>query len=404
MGNIKPRVIPYGRESVRIGTVRHFAGNVPGLGSVMSTESDQSSGNRQHGSSSEEERQRTGLFRWDDPENLVPPWSVPPGLMIPGPRQPKVGDSPEPAPPSQVPEPAADGQTAGGSAADDNSWPGVAPPAGWFLRAPQPSAASPENASPENASPENASPENASPENASPENASPENASPENASPENASPENASPENASPETVGPDIIRAQDAGDEALPGPEPRDPAPTGPASPRPHASPWLTASAVPSPRREPDGSWSSPLTPKPPPRALGATQALHGQAGSPGFQPSRSARPATPAAATPAAANPAAANPARHPEHGGTFPVATVPPDLERGRHSVGAPGSAATAIPAPGPAAIAAPAPGTPVPPAVPAAAGRRPAHQARASRAARRRLARPGSGLARPGSRLA
>ena len=97
MGNIKPRVIPYGRESVRIGTLWHFARNVPGLGSVMSTESDQSSGNRQHGSSPEEERQRTGLFRWDDPENLVPPWSVPPGLMIPGPRQPQADDSPEPA-------------------------------------------------------------------------------------------------------------------------------------------------------------------------------------------------------------------------------------------------------------------------------------------------------------------
>ena len=69
----------------------------------MSTESDQSSGNRQHGSSPEEERQRTGLFRWDDPENLVPPWSVPPGLMIPGPRQPQADDSPEPAPPSQAP-------------------------------------------------------------------------------------------------------------------------------------------------------------------------------------------------------------------------------------------------------------------------------------------------------------
>ena len=56
----------------------------------------------------------------------------------------------------------------------------------------------------------------------------------------------------------------------------------------------------MPSPRREPDGSWSSPLTPKPAPRALGATQALHGRAGGPGFQPSRSASPATPGPATP--------------------------------------------------------------------------------------------------------
>ena len=219
----------------------------------MGTESDQSSENRQHDSSPEEERQRTGLFRWDDPENLVPPWSVPPGLMVPGPRRSQAADSPEPPPPGQAadsPEPAppgqaadspeppptvqaADGQAAGGLAADDNSWPGVAPPAGWFLRAPQPPAAGP-----------------------------------------------------APATSRPD-------------------------ASPQPHASPWRAASAVPSPRREPDGSWSSPLTPKPTPRALRATQALRGRAGGPGFQPSRSARPATHAAATPAAATPAAATPA---------------------------------------------------------------------------------------------
>ena len=48
----------------------------------------------------------------------------------------------------------------------------------------------------------------------------------------------------------------------------------------------------VPSPRREPDGSWSSPLTPKPPPRPLGPTQARHGRPGGPGFQPARSDSP----------------------------------------------------------------------------------------------------------------
>ena len=219
---------------------------------MVSTESDQSSGNCYHSSSSEEERQRTGLFRWPDSENLVPPWSVPPGLMVPGPRQPQADD-----PAGQ----AADGPAADESATDDNSWPGVAPPAGWFLRAPQPPPA----------------------------------ASPESASPESASPESASPENAA----------AQDAGGAAPAGPEPRDPAPPEPVSPRPDAGPWHAVGAVPSPRREPDGSWSSPLTPKPAPRALGATQARHGRAGGPGFQPSRSASPATPGMATPGMATP---------------------------------------------------------------------------------------------------
>ena len=59
----------------------------------MGTESNQSSGNRNipvsRKDSREEERQYTGLFRWDDPENLMPSWSVPPGLIIPGPRQPE---------------------------------------------------------------------------------------------------------------------------------------------------------------------------------------------------------------------------------------------------------------------------------------------------------------------------
>ena len=220
---------------------------------MVSTESDQSSGNRYHGSSPEEERQRTGLFRWDDPENLVPSWSVPPGLMVPGPRQPQADD-----PAAQ----AADGQAAGESAADDNSWPGVAPPAGWFLRAPEPPPAT---------------------------------------SPESASPESASPESASPESASPESAPAQDAGGEAPAG----SVASPGPASPRPDAGPWRTVGAVPSPRREPDGSWSSPLTPKPAPRALGATQALYGRAGGPGFQPSRSASPATPGTDSPNAAGP---------------------------------------------------------------------------------------------------
>src|SRR5271157_4637754 len=83
-------------------------------------------------------------------------------------------------------------------------------------------------------------------------------------------------------------------------------------------------------------------------------------------------------------------------PERGRTFPMATVPPGLERGRRPVGAPGPAATPIPTPGPAATAVPAPGAPVPPAGPATARRR-----RLARPGRRRLARPGRRrLARPG----
>jgi hypothetical protein len=171
------------------------------------------------------------MFRWDDPENLVPSWSVPPGLMVPEPRQPEADDAPDKqapdkqAPDRQAPEPVADGQAVGESADDDNSWPGVAPPAGWFLRLPPPPPVSPDSVSPDSASPDS--------------------------------------------------------------------------------ASPWRAASPVPSPRREPDGSWSSPLTPKPAPRALGATQALHGRAGGPGFQPSRSPSLATPGTATPDAAGP---------------------------------------------------------------------------------------------------
>ncbi len=190
----------------------------------------------------------------------MPSWSVPPGLMVPDPRQPEANDAPDrqapdrqapdrqvpdrQVPDRQAPEPAADGQAVGESADDDNSWPGVAPPAGWFLRLPQP----PPPASPASASP----------------------ASPASASPDIASPDIASPDDASPDS-----------------------------------ASPWRAVSPVPSPRREPDGSWSSPLTPKPAPRALGATQALHGRAGGPGFQPSRSASPASPGPATPDGAEP---------------------------------------------------------------------------------------------------
>src|ERR1700757_2794175 len=103
----------------------------------MDTESDQSSGNRNVGpspeNSREEERQRTGLFRWDDPKNLMPAWSVPAGLIVPGPRQPQA-DAQPPGPGVQPSGPAPQPDTEG-PASYDSPWPGVAPPAGWFLRA-----------------------------------------------------------------------------------------------------------------------------------------------------------------------------------------------------------------------------------------------------------------------------
>src|SRR5512142_760535 len=119
----------------------------------MDTESDQSSVNRNIGAlpedSREEERQRTGLFRWDNSENLMPSWSVPPGLMVPGPRQPEADAQPsgpeaqQSGPEAQQSGPDAPHSPPGAQPAaeepafGDNAWPGVAPPAGWFLRAAQ---------------------------------------------------------------------------------------------------------------------------------------------------------------------------------------------------------------------------------------------------------------------------
>src|ERR1700730_14981087 len=113
----------------------------------MSTESNQSSGNRDiplsQEDSREEERQRTGLFRWDDPENLMPSWSVPSGLMVPGPRQPDADDQPS-ARDARASQPGArltkhesQQSAAEPAASPSTSWPGVAPPAGWFLHSAQ---------------------------------------------------------------------------------------------------------------------------------------------------------------------------------------------------------------------------------------------------------------------------
>jgi hypothetical protein len=192
----------------------------------MDTESDQSSWNCNIEAwpedSREEERQRTGLFRWDNSENLMPSWSVPPGLMVPGPRQP--GPEAQPSGPEAQPsqpdaersgpeaQPAAEEPASG-----DNAWPGVAPPAGWFLRAAQ-----------------------------------------------------------SPPDARQGSASAQ----------EPEGDRPEGSLNNSPYAG------AVPSPTRKPDGSWSSPLTPKPARRRLGPTQARYGRAGGPGFQLTRARQP----------------------------------------------------------------------------------------------------------------
>ena len=170
----------------------------------MDTESNQSNEDRYHDPSQEDERQRTGLFRWEEPHNLMPPWSVPPGLLVPKPHQTDAdatpsrsahaSATPEPAKPGSVSEPSAwparpaaesarpcasaqaasraaqsamepaqpaaePAQLAGDPAAapwpadpeasepvgDDSSWPGVALPAGWFLRAQPPAPARPES-------------------------------------------------------------------------------------------------------------------------------------------------------------------------------------------------------------------------------------------------------------------
>ena len=101
--------------------------------------------------------------------------------------------------------------------------------------------------------------------------------------------------------------------------PPARDASPDEPDASPADASPWRAVGVVPSPRREPDGSWSSPLTPKPAPRSLGPTQARPGRASGPGFQPNRSAAPAgasarpcrtPPGAASPSTASPSTAGP----------------------------------------------------------------------------------------------
>src|ERR1035438_7088431 len=144
------------------------ARNVHELGSVMNTESNQSSENRSFGSSPPEESQPQSAFGWGEPAGLVPPWSVPLGLVVPPPRPPD--------PETHLSQEPVD---------DGDAWPGVARPARWFLRAPQPAPSAPQ------------------------------------------------------------------------PAPSAPQPAPSAPQPPPSAADTWRTT-GVPSPRRAPDGTWSS--------------------------------------------------------------------------------------------------------------------------------------------------
>jgi len=217
---------------------------------VVSTESNQSSGNRDiplsEEDSREEERQRTGLFRWDDPQKLMPSWSVPPGLVVPGPRQPDADDRPS-EPGARPSEPSPQPFAAETPADRSSSWPGATPPAGWFLHSAQSLPA------------------------------------------DSGRPADDAP--AEPEPLAePELLAEPEPSAKLEPAAEPEPPVP---------ASPWPNARAVPSPTREPDGSWSSPLTPKPSRQPLRPTQARYGRAGGPGFQPTRTNQPGSQGAGT---------------------------------------------------------------------------------------------------------
>ncbi len=108
------------------------------LGSVMNTESNQSSENRHRGSLPPEETPPEDLFSWGEPAGLVPPWSVPPGLIVPVPRPPEADLPAAPVAGHQSQDPANQPLAGAEPAAEDGAWPGVARPAGWFLRPPQP--------------------------------------------------------------------------------------------------------------------------------------------------------------------------------------------------------------------------------------------------------------------------
>ena len=211
----------------------------------------------------------------------MPSWSVPPGLMVPGPRHPEANaqpPGPAPQPPGPAPQPpgSAPQPDAEEPASGDSSWPGVAPPAGWFLRAASPPVARQESASARESEGDQPAQPFASP--------APGSGTPGLRDEAPAEPEPSAP--AAPTSLWPGAI----AWPSASPSPG---------ASPSPNAGASPNASGGPSPTREPDGSWPSPLTPKPARRRLGPTQARYGRAGGPGFQPTRSGQPGPEGAST---------------------------------------------------------------------------------------------------------
>src|SRR5690242_16758617 len=330
----------------------------------MDTESNQSNEDRYQDVSQEDERQRTGLFRWEEPHNLMPPWSVPPGLLVPRPHQPDAdatpsrsahaSATPEPANPGSDPEPpawparqAAESAQPGASAqpaarpaqpaarpvqsaaepaqlagdpagapqpadpaasepvGDDNSWPGVALPAGWFLRAQPPAPAA--RAESRAAAPGTADETKVGLDRITAGPHAPEPDEPSEGYSADLHPDQGLQPDAGLRTDGDAQV---DAGAQRGAGPErsedgsltlddgPLDDGPLDDVTSRPGlwpiASSWPNAGsgAVPSPRREPDGTWSSPLTPRPPGRSLSPTQARPGRPGGPGIQPGRSSEP----------------------------------------------------------------------------------------------------------------
>jgi hypothetical protein len=192
----------------------------------------------------------------------MPAWSVPSGLIVPGPREPDADAAPDSGPSASetaaddtpASETPASETPASAAAAADDSWPGVAPPAEWFLRASRPRPPVP----------------------------------PEDAPAPAATAASKPPAPAAPESQAPAASESQAP---AAPESQASTP-PAVPASPWPSAAAWPNARPVPSPVREPDGSWSSPLTPKPATRPLGPTPARYGRAGGPGFQPARPGQP----------------------------------------------------------------------------------------------------------------
>src|ERR1700689_1312595 len=169
------------------------------LGSVMNTESDQSSENRHQVSPPAENSQHAGTTGWNEPAGLVPSWSVPPGPIVPSPRS-TVDDSADD-------DSAVDDSAVDDSAVDDSAWPGIAAPAGWFLRVQAAPAAS-------------------------------------------IIPPATPPAPPAAPPASPVIASTAVTPITAVPG-----------LSPAPATTIWRIKS-VPSPHRGPDGSWSSPLTP----------------------------------------------------------------------------------------------------------------------------------------------